>query len=180
MEQEVTEHIVKRCPRCGQPLEIKRNRTPPPATIDHAAALRDRLGRAAYEAATGSEGDSTWETANATSKELYRRVGQAVMNVIVPRDERRGDFTVSSIYGYKNQTPYVNVETSMSPMQMSPAKAREIALMPLESADASESDAVMIGYARDVLDMDEKGAAQLLAQLRHYREKQRGTEARSA
>ncbi len=52
--------------------------------------------------------------------------------------------------------------------------------MLLESADASESDAVLIGFARDVLDMDEKRAAQVLNQLRGYREKQRGSAVDSA
>jgi hypothetical protein len=65
-------------------------------------------------------------------------------------------------------------------MQLSPAKAREIALMLLESADASESDAVLMGYARDVLDLNEQGSAQLLNQFRAYRERQRGKAAESA
>jgi hypothetical protein len=102
------------------------------------------------------------------------------MNQIVTQGARSGEFSVSSIYGYATQKPYVNVEVTVSPMQMSPAKAREIALMLLESADASESDAVLIGYAKDVLDLDERGAAGLLAQLRDYREKALGREASSA
>ena len=73
-------------------------------------------------------------------REQYRVIGQAVMDAIVVQGSRSGEFRVSSIYGYKTQTPYVNVEVTVSPMQMSPAKAREIALMLLESADASESD----------------------------------------
>jgi len=161
-------------------VDVSKGRKVPDQHIDHAANLADRLGRAAYEAATGSEGDSTWETANPTSKELYRRVGQAVMDVIVVKDDRRGDFSVSSIYGYTSKKPYVNVEVSISPMQLSPAKAREIALLLLECADAAESDAVLIGYARDVLDLDAQKAAQLLGQFRNYRERSLGTKAESA
>ena len=158
---------------------MSKGRTPPPATIDHAAQLRDRLGKAAYEAAFDHE-PVPWAETDERRRERYRVIGQAVMDVIVTKDDRRGDFSVSSIYGYKNQKPYVNVEVSVSPMQMSPAKAREIALMLLESADAAESDAVLIGYARDVLDLDDRGAAQLLDQFRKYRDKQRGAEVDSA
>lgn len=157
----------------------QKGRTPPPAHIDHAAHLRDRLGKAAYAAAFDHE-PVPWAETDEGRRERYRTIGQAVMDVIVDKGARSGDFTVSSIYGYASKKPYVNVEVSVSPMQLSPAKAREIALMLLESADASESDSVLIGYARDVLDLGEQGAAQLLDQFRKYREKARGTEASSA
>jgi hypothetical protein len=154
----------------------QKGRTPPPAGVDHAAALRERLGNAAYVQWRNETGQlPSWEQLSALERVAWQQIGQAVMDVIVDKGDRRGDFTVSSIYGYASQKPYVNVEVSMSPMQMSPAKAREIALMLLESADASESDAVLIGYAKDVLGLDEKGAAQVLDQLRRYRDKQRGS-----
>lgn len=160
---------------------MSKGRKVPPATIDHAAALRERIGRAAYTQWRNETGQlPSWEQLSALERVAWQMIGQAVMNVIVDPGDRRGDFSVSSIYGYASQKPYVNVEVSMSPMQCSPAKAREMALMLLEAADASESDAVLIGYAKDVLDLDERGAAQLLNHLRQYREKQRGTEASSA
>jgi hypothetical protein len=157
----------------------KGRKVPEPAQIDHAANLRNRLGRAAYDAIPDDDAP-TWDRLTESGREMWRIVGDAVRNVIIDKDDRRGDFVLSSIYGYASKKPYVNVEVSMSPMQMSPAKAREIALMLLESADASESDAVLIGYAKDVLDLDERGAAQLLDQLRRYREKALGREASSA
>lgn len=159
----------------------QKGRTPPPPVVDHAAALRERLGNAAYVQWRNETGQlPSREQLSALERVAWQQIGQAVMDVIVDKSDRRGDFTVSSIYGYASQKPYVNVEVSMSPMQMSPAKAREIALMLLESADASESDAVLIGYAKNVLDLDERGAAQLLDQLRTYREKALGREATSA
>lgn len=159
----------------------QKGRTPPPAVVDHAANLRERLGRAAYAQWQMETGQlPSWAELSAAERDSWQMIGQAVMNVIVDPADRRGDFSVSSIYGYRSQKPYVNVEVSISPMQMSPGKARECALMLLESADAAESDAVLIGYARDVLDLDERGAAQLLDQFRKYRDKQRGTEAKSA
>lgn len=154
-----------------------KGRTPPLPHIDHASALRDRLGAVVAKEFNPSV---KWETYAEVQREQYRTIGQAVMDAIVVQGARSGELSVSSIYGYASQKPYVNIEISMSPMQVSPGKAREMALMLLESADASESDAVLIGYARDVLDLDEKGAAQLLSQFRQYREKQRGTEARTA
>ena len=163
---------------------MKKGRTPPPrpdAPIDHAANLRDRLGKAAYAQWQMESGMLTsWEQLSKAERVSWQMIGQAVMDVIVVRDDRRSDFSVSSIYGYTSKKPHVNVEVSVSPMQMSPAKARETALFLLESADAAESDAVLIGYARDVLDLDDHGAAQLLAQFRAYREKQLGTKADSA
>lgn len=157
---------------------MSKGRKVPDSPIDHAAQLRDRLGMAAYTA--DPESETPWQQLSEAGREYWRNLGQAVMDVIVTKGDRTGNFSVSSIYGYATQQPYVNVEVSMSPMQCSPAKAREMALMLLEAADASESDAVLIGYAKDVLDVDERGAAQLLNQLRAYREKMRGRKAESA
>lgn len=159
---------------------MSKGRRVPEQPIDHAANLRDRLGRAAYEAVPDEPGDIPWERMAESGRTMWRAVGEAVMNVIVDKGDRRGEFSVSSIYGYATQKPYVNVEVSISPMQCSPAKAREMALLLLECADASESDSVLIGYAKDVLDLDDRGAAQLLQQFRRYRAKQIGTEAKSA
>jgi hypothetical protein len=158
---------------------MSKGRKVPESPIDHAANLRDRLGKAAYDAFPDDEAPP-WEQLRESGRDMYRRVGQAVMDVIVPRDDRRGDFSVSSIYGYKSQKPYVNVEVSISPMQLSPAKAREIALMLLESADASESDAALIGFARDALGMSETDQAKLINQFRQYRETARPQAANSA
>jgi len=52
--------------------------------------------------------------------------------------------------------------------------------MLLEAADAAESDAVLMAFARDQIGLDDTGAAQLLNQFRKSREQARGTEAKSA
>lgn len=157
---------------------MSKGRRVPDSPIDHAAALRDRLGMAAYIA--DPESDTPWQHISEAGRDYWRTIGQAVMDAIVSKGDRRGDFTVSSIYGYATQKPYVNIEVSVSPMQCSPAKAREMALMLLESADASESDAVLIRFGMDVLDMNQSQAAQLLNQFRIFREKQRGSTVDSA
>lgn len=156
---------------------MSKGRIPPLPHIDHASALRDRLGTVVAQKFNPGV---KWETYAEVQREQYREIGQAVMDAIVVQGARSGEFSTSSIYGYKSKKPYVNLEVSVSPMQLSPAKARECALMLMESADAAESDAVLIGFARDTLGMDEQGSAQLLNQFRLYREKQRGMEAQSA
>jgi len=159
----------------------QKGRTPPPAQVDHAAQLRNRLGEAAYTQWQRETGElPSYAQLSEDERISWQMIGQAVMDVIVDKGDRRGEFSVASIYGYATQKPYINVEVSISPMQVTPGKAREMALMLLESADASESDAVLIGYAGEVLGLDAQGAAQLLNQLRHYRDKQRGSETKSA
>ena len=157
-----------------------KGRAAPPASVDHAVNLRDRLGKVAYEAAFDHE-PVAWAETEEPRRERYRKIGDAVLAAISGHGSgERGDFAVSSIYGYATQKPYVNIEVSISPMQASPAKAREMALMLLESADAAESDAVLIGYALDALGLDTSGAAQLLNQFRSYRAKKLGKAAQSA
>lgn len=156
----------------------QKGRVPPPAALDHSAALRDRLGRAAWE--VNADGVVPWEDIPPERQEKWRKVGQAVMDVIVKRDHRMGQVSISSTFGAATQKPYVELSLDTSPSQFSPAKAREIALMLLEAADAAESDAVLIAFAREQIGLDETGAAQLLSQFRQLREKRRGSEARSA
>lgn len=158
---------------------MSKGRQPPPPPRDHATAIRDRLGRAAYEAATDSEGDTTWDTANATAKELYRRVGDAVLSAIKTPGQRRGDLTVASLYTPDGR-PVVELTADTSPAQFSPAKAREIALLLLEAADAAESDALIAAFGREVLDLDMVEAARLIDRFRRLRETRRGKGATSA
>ena len=103
------------------------------------------------------------------------------MDVIVKNGSgRRGEIGVESIVAADNGKPYVQLAIDMSPAQLTPGKAREIALLLLESADASESDSVLMGFANDFLDMDLSQAAQFLNHFRIFRDQQRGTEADSA
>lgn len=161
---------------------MSKGRRVPDPPIDHAANLREKLGRVAWAASPAHGPGDTWEGMPDVGRYTWMRIGQAVLDTIVDKKgDRRGDFSASSIFGYDTQQPYVNIDVSMSPMQCSPAKAREMALMLLEAADAAESDAVLIGYAKkNVLDLDERGAAQLLQQFRQYRETLRGKAADTA
>jgi hypothetical protein len=157
----------------------QKGRTPPPATIDHAAALRDRLGRAAYEAAFDHE-PVPWSETDEARRERYRTIGEAVMREIVKRDPRQGEISTQGIVSSQNGRPYVQLAIDISPTQFTPGKAREVALMLLEAADAAESDAVLMAFARESIGLDDVRAAQLLDQFRKSREKARGTEVESA
>lgn len=157
---------------------MSKGRTPPHKPIDHAAALRDRLGRAAYEAAFDHV-PVPWSETDETRRERYRTIGQAVMNQIVKRDPRKGEISTEGIVSIQGK-PYVQLAIDISPTQLTPGKAREVALMLLEAADAAESDAVLMQFAREMIGLDDIRAAQLLDQLRKSREQARGTEVQSA
>lgn len=157
----------------------QKGRTPDPASIDHAAALRDRLGKAAYEAAFDHE-PVPWTETDESRRERYRTIGQAVMRELIKRDARMGQISAEGIVSSQNGRPFVQLSIDISPTQLTPGKAREVALMLLEAADASESDAVLMAFARDHIGLDQLGAAQLIQQLRQSREQQRGKMAGAA
>ncbi len=157
----------------------QRGRTPPPAVVDHAAQLQDRLGKAAHDAGAGSPSDE-WDALTDSGRAYWRNIGQAVMDVIVRRDQRMRQVSITSTFGYATQKPYVELSLDISPAQFSPAKAREIGMWLLEAAEGSESDAVLMAFARDAIGLDERRAAQLLDQFRRSREKARGSEVSSA
>jgi hypothetical protein len=160
---------------------MSKGRTPPPATIDHAAQLRDRLGKAAYaqwQMETGML--PSWEQLSADERVSWQMIGQAVMDVIVKRGAQMGQISVNTSYGYDTQRPYVDLHVDHSPAQLTPGKAREIAMRILEMADASESEAILMGFARDQLELSIAEAGKLLNLLRQYRERSLGTKAESA
>lgn len=102
------------------------------------------------------------------------------MKEIVKRDPRQGEISTQSIVSSQTGKPYVQFALDISPTQFTPGKAREIALMLLEAADAAESDAALMAFARDQIGLDDARAAQLLDQFRKAREQARGTEASAA
>jgi len=168
---------------------MSKGRKVPDQPINHAAALRERLGKVVRDAwiawakeqkETKDSWFSPWEELAEPFKEADRRIGQAVMQEIVKRDPRMGEISVQGIVSSTTNQPYVQFACDISPTQFTPGKAREIALMLLEAADAAENDSVLMTFARESIGLDERGAAQLIQQLRAQREKARGTEAKSA
>lgn len=151
---------------------MSKGRQPPEKQTDHAAAFRDRLGRAAAESFNPGV---RWETYAEVQREQYRAVGQAVFEAItINRRGLRGQFEAGSGYSSQRNEPYVEIAIGLSPAQFSPAKAREIALLLLECAEAAESDAAIMTFAREGMDLDRAQAAQLLDLFRQQRDKRRG------
>lgn len=150
----------------------------PNKQTDHAAALRDRLGQAAAEAFNPGV---KWETYAEVQREQYRAVGMAVFKSIT--QDRRGmigTFEVVSGYSSQRNEPFVEAAMDMSPIQMTPEKAREMGLMLIECAEAAESDAQIMGFAMGAMDMDRTSAAKLLDLFRQAREQRRGKKANTA
>lgn len=157
---------------------MSKGRNVPPPPTDHAAALRDRLGRAAYEAAFDFV-PVAWSTIDEANHERWCAVGDAVLAAVKTPGNRMGSLGVASIFTPDGR-PFVELTTDTSPAQFSPGKAREIALLLLEAADAAESDATLAAFGREVLDLDMVEAARLIDQFRRLREQKRGKGATSA
>lgn len=80
-------------------------------------------------------------------------------------------FSVSSGFGHRAQAPYVQVliEAADFMTQMSPVKARELAMNLLASAEAAEQDAFFISFLRKQIGANDRQVATLLVQFRDWR-----------
>lgn len=150
---------------------MAKGRRPPEQQTDHAAALHDRLGRAAYKVWSDA---ASWDSLNDVARERWRRTAAAVLDAVtIQRRGLRGHFEVGSGYSMQRSEPYVEIAIDLSPAQFSPAKAREIGLLLLECAEVAESDAAIVAFA-GTMDLDQPRAAQLLDLFRQQRERRRG------
>lgn len=151
---------------------MSKGRTPPEKRIDHAAALRDRLGQVAIQV---DNPGVQWDRLAEVEREHWRAIGQAVFDAITTkRRGMMGHFEAGSGYSAQRSEPYVEIAVDLSPMQISPAKAREMGLMLLECAEAAESDALLAAFGRDQIGLDQVRVAQLLDQFRRAREQRLG------
>lgn len=160
---------------------MPKGREAPPAVTNHAETFAERLGQAAYSAQRDPRA-RPWEELRPQERAEWRAIGQAVLGAVMTKGQRRGSIEIASIYSSKTHQPLVEVRIDLSPTHLSPGKAREIALLLLEAADAAESDAALMGYAQSEmgLGLDMANASKLLAQLRQYREQQRGDKVETA
>jgi hypothetical protein len=76
---------------------------------------------------------------------------------------------VRSMYGYHTQQPLVTLVVGERMTQMPPAKAREIALLLLECAEAAEHDGFLVRFFRDRAGFDEAQIGQILNEYRKSR-----------
>lgn len=160
---------------------MPKGREAPPAVTNHAENFAERLGQAAYSVQRDPRA-RTWEELRPQERAEWRAIGQAVLGAVMTKGQRRGSIEIASIYSSKTHQPLVEVRIDLSPTHLSPGKAREIALLLLEAADAAESDAALMGYAQSEngLGLDMASASKLLAQVRQYREQQRGNKVETA
>lgn len=87
-------------------------------------------------------------------------------------------FAVSSGFGHRAQAPYVQVliEAADFMTQMSPEKARELAMNLLRCAEAAEQDAFFISFLREQIGANDRQVATLLVEFRDWRDEQAKTE----
>ncbi len=83
------------------------------------------------------------------------------------------ELRIESGYGGKTKQPFVSLLYSDTVIQVSPPKAREIALMLLESAEAAEQDAFLMEWAQEEVNTGEQGAARLLNEFRLWRKRRK-------
>lgn len=150
---------------------MKGRKPPETAPTDHTMVLRDRLGSAAAQAFNPGV---KWETYAEVQREQYRDIGQAVLDSFMTQKcGGRGAFEVASGVSAQTGEPYMEIWIDHSPAQFSPDKAREIGLLLIESADAAETEALLMTFLKGAgLEMED--SAKLLYQLRQMREKRRG------
>lgn len=77
---------------------------------------------------------------------------------------------ISSLYGYNTGQPAVSLKIDgVEVSQMSPAKAREVAMMLLISAEAAVGDAFIFSFLTERIQADTRQAAGLLREFRDWR-----------
>lgn len=78
--------------------------------------------------------------------------------------------TIHSIYGLKSRLPIVSLAIQDTVTQMSPKKAREVALMLLECAEAAEVDAFIYEFTTKNLGAEETAGLSMINEFRKWRE----------
>jgi hypothetical protein len=78
------------------------------------------------------------------------------------------DVEKRSMFGHRTQQP-ITIVIGEQMLQVAPAKARELALLLLEGADAAESDAFISLWFRDRCDIEPGQRARILQDFREYR-----------
>jgi hypothetical protein len=76
---------------------------------------------------------------------------------------------VNSMFGYNTGQPAVSLKIDDIETQMSPAKAREIALLLLGAAEAAIGDAFIFSFVTELIGADVSAAGGLLQEFRRWR-----------
>lgn len=76
---------------------------------------------------------------------------------------------ISSMFGYNTGQPAVSLVVHGVETQMSPARAREVAFMLLQAAEAAVGDAYLFSFANERVGVDVQSAANLIEEFRQWR-----------
>lgn len=86
-------------------------------------------------------------------------------------------FHTAAGFGHRTREPFVSIALGETMTQVSPAKARQLAGMLLECAEAAEGDALIMTFATRKLGMTEQQSGQLLLLFRDERRKREARDA---
>lgn len=91
---------------------------------------------------------------------------------VISVDEPPVTFSVTSGFGHRKQAPFVQVliEAADFMTQMPPSKARELAHNLLAAAEAAETDAFIIGFFREKVQIDDPRIVAILTDFREWRQ----------
>lgn len=84
-------------------------------------------------------------------------------------DEQEIPVWVTSIYGHHTRQGIVELSVGEHKTQILPEKAREIAHMLIDAAEAAETDEFLMDTFIGVVGLDDRSAAQMLNQFRQAR-----------
>lgn len=85
---------------------------------------------------------------------------------------------VGSGFGATTRQPYVALSVNGQETKMTPAKAREIAMMLLSAADAAESDGFLVEWMGAEAGLNDQQRVMLLREFRAYRDQERARQAK--
>lgn len=82
---------------------------------------------------------------------------------------------ITSGFGGNTNKPFVMVEGEQidTPIQFSPAEARDLAHNLLQAAEAAETDAFIVTFATDEIKFSREQVAGILVMFREFRDKMR-------
>lgn len=107
-------------------------------------------------------------------RELEQQLAKALMGTAPEVVEVDGSMIrLEGIVSSRTGAPKVTIRWGLQLAQLSPAEARERALAVLECADAAESDAFLVTFLKEKINLPPDKYGVILNEFREYREQQR-------
>lgn len=83
---------------------------------------------------------------------------------------REKQFRVVNAYGARTREPFVQITLGGEFIQVTPTKARQLAGMLLQCAEAAEGDGFVMDFFTNQIGMEQKAAGALLMRFREHRQ----------